>query len=175
MQYCARVVDGIVAEIIAPVPDFPISERYHSDIVATLVVCAADVQQGWLYDGSTFVPPPPPSLSAADLLAYAADKRWRVETGGITAGGVPVATDDRSKTMIMGARIKADAEPDYTVGWKGADGSFVQLGSSQIIAISNAILAHVDACFAAEAVVAAAIGVGDITTTQQVDDWPWPA
>lgn len=109
-----------------------------------------------------------------DLTGYAADKRWRVETGGITVGGAPVATDDRSKTMIMGARIKADADQDYTVGWKGADGSFVTLTAPQIIAISNAVLAHVDACFAAEADVVAAILDGTITTTQQVDDWPWP-
>lgn len=109
-----------------------------------------------------------------DLGEYASSKRWRVETGGITVAGVPVATDDRSKTMIMGARIKADADEGYSVGWKGADGSFVTLAAPQIIAISDAVLAHVDACFLAEAAVAAAIADGDITTTQQVDDWPWP-
>lgn len=110
-----------------------------------------------------------------DLRGYAADKRWRVETGGITVGGVTVATDDRSKTMIMGARIKADVDPGYVVGWKGADGGFVELSAPQIIAISDAVLAHVDACFAAEAAVSAAIADGAVTTTQQVDSWAWPA
>ncbi|MGV2980689.1 DUF4376 domain-containing protein [Camelimonas sp. ID_303_24] len=115
------------------------------------------------------------AIPARSLTEIAADKRWQIETGGITVGGVPVATDDRSKTMIMGARIKADADPDYSVGWKGADGSFVSLAAPEIIAISDAVLAHVDACFAAEAAVTAAIAGGDITTTQQIDDWPWPA
>lgn len=108
-----------------------------------------------------------------DLTSYAADKRWRVETGGISVGGVPVATDDRSNVTIRGARIKADAEPAYVVGWKGAKGSFVALTAPQIIAISNAVLAHVDACFAVEAAVVAAITAGDITTTQQIDEWQW--
>lgn len=130
--------------------------------------CPEGVQPGW---SDTWEPPAPPKV---DLYAYAADKRWRVETGDVSVGGMTVATDDRSKVMIMGARIKADADPDYVVGWKGADGNFVELSAPQIIAVSDAVLAHVDACFAAEASVAAAITAGAITTTQQIDDWPWP-
>lgn len=129
---------------------------------------------GWTITGADWSPPASDPEPAVDLYGYAADKRWRVETGGITVAGVPVATDDRSKTMIMGARIKADVDPEYSVGWKGADGSFVSLAAPQIVAISNAVLAHVDACFAAEAAVATFIAAGDITTSQQVDDWQWP-
>lgn len=60
----------------------------------------------WTEEGG-FVEPPRPAPSKADLLSYAADKRWQVETGGLVIGGVPVATDDRSKIMIIGARVKA--------------------------------------------------------------------
>lgn len=169
MNY-ARISDGAVLEIIEG-NSVPIEQRYHPDIVAALVPCEPDVAQRWTYDGGTFSPPVP---SAPDLYAYAADKRWRVETGGAIVGGVTVATDDRSKVMIMGARIKADADPDYVVGWKVADGGFVNLTAPQIIAVSNAVLAHVDACFAAEAALVAAITSGDVATAQQVDDWPWP-
>jgi len=123
------------------------------------------------WDQAVSVARQPPPI---DLTAYAADKRWRVETGGITVGGVPVATDGRSKTMIMGARIKADADSGYQVGWKGADGSFVQLTAPQIIVISDAVLAHVDACFTAEAEVSSAIVDGAVTTAQQIHDWSWP-
>lgn len=108
-----------------------------------------------------------------DLAAYAADKRWRVETGGIVVAGAPIATDDRSKTMIMGARIKADADPDYTVGWKTADG-FVTLNASQIVAISDAVLAHVDACFEAEAAVLSGIDAGNIATIAEINAFDWP-
>jgi len=110
----------------------------------------------------------------AALLAHAAGRRWRVETGGITVSDAPIATDDRSKTMIMGARIKADADPDYSVGWK-TDAGFVALTSAQIIDISNAVLAHVDACFAAEAAVRSGIEGGDIQTIAEIDAFAWPA
>ncbi len=43
----------------------------------------------------------PVEQARSALVAYAADKRWRVETGGISVGGIDVATDDRSKLMIM--------------------------------------------------------------------------
>jgi hypothetical protein len=42
---------------------------------------------------------------------YAATKRLEEETSGITVGGVPIATDDRSKIMIIGARVAAAADP----------------------------------------------------------------
>lgn len=114
-------------------------------------------------------------LSAGSgLRAYAADKRWRVETGGINVGGAPIATDDRSKTMIMGARIKADADPDYTVGWK-TEAGFVTLSAAQIVAISDAVLAHVDACFSAEAAVLSDIEDGTITAVAGIDTYAWPS
>ena len=107
------------------------------------------------------------------LLAYAADKRWRVETGDIVVGSVPVATDDRSKIMIIGARVKADADANFTTEWKTPAG-FQTIDAATIIAISNAVLAHVDACFAAEATVLAEIEAGAITTTAEIDAAGWP-
>lgn len=76
--------------------------------------------------------------------------------------------------MIMGARIKADADPDYSVGWK-TDAGFVRLTAEQIVGISGAVLAHVDACFAAEADAFAGIGVGAIETIADIDAFAWPA
>lgn len=104
----------------------------------------------------------------ADLAGYAADVRWRKETSGILVGGVPVATDDRSKLMIAGARIKADANPEFTTKWK-TDAGFVLIDAATIIAISDAVLAHVDACFETEGEVLTAIDGGTITTRAQVD------
>ncbi|HEV2504394.1 MAG TPA: DUF4376 domain-containing protein [Mesorhizobium sp.] len=107
------------------------------------------------------------------LASFAADKRWRIETSGITVGGVPVATDDRSKIMIIGARVKADGDPNFTTEWKTPAG-FATINAAAVIAISDAVLAHVDACFAAEAVVLAQIEVGAITTTAEIDAADWP-
>lgn len=105
----------------------------------------------------------------ADLSAYAADARWRNETGGITIAGVPVATDDRSKQMIIGARVAADADPNWTSQWVGADGAIYPIDAAAIIAISNAVQAHVNACFATFATVKAEIDAGAITTTAEID------
>lgn len=108
------------------------------------------------------------AIGKSNLTAYAADKRWRKEVGGIVVGGVPVATDDRSKLLIAGARIKADANPEFTTKWK-TDGGFVLIDAATIIAVSDAVLAHVDACFAMEDEVIAEIDAGAVTTREQVD------
>lgn len=119
-------------------------------------------------DGELFEPPPAPPTKA-QLLAHLANYRWAVETGGITFEGVTVATDDRSKTMIMGARVAAMANPDHVVNWKMPDGSWVPLDAAMITAISDAVLNHVNSCFEKEAMVAAMIEEGDITGVEGVE------
>lgn len=106
-----------------------------------------------------------PGLS---LPEYAAAKRWEREVGGIELNSLQVATDDRSKLMISGARQGAEANAEFTTQWKAPSG-FITLDAAQIIAISNAVLAHVAACFAIEQQVLAAIETGEVTTTEQID------
>lgn len=103
------------------------------------------------------------------LTLYAAQKRWEKETGGIVFGGMVISTDDRSKIMISGARVAAEADPNFTTQWKGADGSFVTLVAAMIVAISNAVSTHVSNCFALEAQVLAQIEAGTITTATEID------
>lgn len=168
----AFVVEGVVSEVIEIPGGADISEMFHPNIVASAHSAPAGVSEGWLFDGKKFTPPPAPP--SPDLAAYAASKRWAVETGGVLVDGALVATDDRSKTLITGARIKADADPDHVVRWKGADGNFVPISAPQIIALSEAVFSHVDACFAAEADLVAAISSGEITSVAEIDAWPWP-
>jgi hypothetical protein len=126
----------------------------------------------WTEQGG-FVEPPQPPIDPAEqkalLVAYAADMRWRKETGGIVVGGVPVATDDRSKQMIMGARIAAEADSEFTTPWVGIDGSINTLTAAQVIAVSNAVLAHVAGCFATFAALQPDITAGTITTREEID------
>lgn len=102
------------------------------------------------------------------LQTYAADVRWRKEVGGITVGDVQVATDDRSKLLIAGARIKADSDPEFTTKWKTPSGR-VQLDAATIIAMSDAVLAHVDSCFEIEDAVLTSISNQTITNRDQID------
>lgn len=83
----------------------------------------------WEAEGNTIKPYSHP---APDLPAYATQKRWERETGGINVGGAVIATDDRSKVMISGARVAAQNDPNFSTQWKGADGSFVKIGRAHV-------------------------------------------
>lgn len=57
MAKAARVADGIVQEVVDLPADTPLKECFHPE--AGFVDCAGDVQQGYVFDGSRFSPPPP--------------------------------------------------------------------------------------------------------------------
>lgn len=103
------------------------------------------------------------------LVAYARDRRWQAETSGITVAGVPIATDDRSKIMVIGARVAAEADPNWSTVWQGTDGNAYPIEAPTMIAISNAVHDHVNVTFATLATVLAAIEAATITTKEQVD------
>lgn len=120
--------------------------------------------------GHTIFTPYPADMLKERLIAYAKDKRWQKEVGGIVVAGVPIATDDRSKQMIMGARIAAEADPEFTAEWDAADGQTpVTLSAVQIVAVSNAVLAHVAAVFTAYKTLNAGVLDGSIVTFEAID------
>lgn len=118
--------------------------------------------------------PTPPSRD--DLIAYAADKRWRIEIGGCIVDGRPIATDRESQSKLLaemvaiGAGLRADPSP-----WKCADGTFASLTSAGMLAVIAGARAHVAGAFAVEAAVVAGIASGTITTTAQIDSAGWSA
>jgi hypothetical protein len=85
-----------------------------------------------------------------------ADKRWRVETGGIVVGEAVVATDRDTQSKLTAARIVAKEDANYTVQWKMPSG-FVTLTAAQIIAMADAVRAHVQSAFDREAALSADI------------------
>jgi hypothetical protein len=106
-----------------------------------------------------------PTPTTAQLLASLAAHRYSVETGGITAGGIPILTDDRTKLMLNGALAAATQNPAFSTQWKTPAG-FVTLGAAQIAAIAGAVAQHISKCFSAEAAVAA--DIASYSTMQQV-------
>jgi hypothetical protein len=125
---------------------------------------------------ATTAPPPwvePPSK--IDLIALAADKRWRAETGGCRWNGKPVATDRDSQSKLMAeyVAIQAGLRSDPSL-WKFADGSFASLSNANAAAMILAARAHVATCFAVEAALLADIDVGAVTTYRQVHEAGWP-
>lgn len=118
-----------------------------------------------------FLAPDAPELNPPpDLKAAAATARFAKESGGITVGGAPVATDRGSQAMLTGAYNSATRDANWSTVWKTSSGAFLSLNSAQIIGIAVAVSSHVEACFAKEAQVAVAIDAGTVTTVQQVTD-----
>lgn len=97
-------------------------------------------------------PPPTPSLdelktAKRDEIAAA---RYAAETGGCTVGGVRIATDRGSQALLTAAVVTARLDPEFKTRWKCADGRFVTLDAFQLRAIGDAVIAHVERCFARE-------------------------
>ena len=123
-----------------------------------------------LADGVTIAPYVPPPV---DLVAYSTDKRWRVETGGISFNGILVPTDDRAKLLLLGAAT--NMAPGSSAPLIVAGVNYGTLTDVQFKAINAAVIAHVQATFSVLASVLAAITAGTITTTQQIDFAAWPS
>ena len=97
-------------------------------------------------------------------------RRDEAINAGTTVNGVSVATDDISQQRITGAALAVQIDPTTTVNWKMPDGTFTTLTSTQIIAIAQAVRAHIQACFDREAELLNALATDqpyDLTT-----GWP---
>ena len=117
----------------------------------------------------TFLATPAAERRKPALISYARNKRWEVEVGGTLVSGIPVSTDDRSKLMIIGARVAAAADPAWSTVWQGADGQPYPVNAEAMLAISDAVQAHTNATFTALAGVLSGIDAGTITTRAQID------
>lgn len=108
----------------------------------------------------------------ADLLGYARAKRWAAEVGGVTYDGARYATDDRSKLLISGAVAAAGRDSNYATPWFTADGAVKVLNAAGIVALSTAVLDHVNDTFKVLANVAAGIAASPptVTTLAAIDE-----
>lgn len=112
-----------------------------------------DEYEAWCAAGNT----PAPAISGLtpaeqrDVLKTAATaQRWLHESGGITVGGVSVATalDDQNRIASILSFIALNPAAE-SVNFKSAAG-WVTLPVSMIQQIARAIGEHVQACFSAE-------------------------
>lgn len=109
------------------------------------------------------------TLNKSKLHTYAADKRWQLETGGITVSGIQVATDDRSKMMIMGARMAAQNKPSWSTKWVGKNGTVHTVNAAAVTTMSDAVQEHVNKVFTAYDGIKAQIEAGSLATPAQID------
>lgn len=173
-------------------PDTPLEQRtgymatdaaYLDDILAKWLVsnpggdvdaCRERALNSWAGLDAP-LPPEAPPLSAegqrAALIAYASNKRWQIETGGVTVSGIAVPTDDRAKLLFLGA---AQSMADGSSAPLVVNGvNYGTLPKVTFQAINSAVIAHVQKSFASLATVLAAINAGTITTTDQINAASW--
>jgi hypothetical protein len=169
MQHYVRLADNVVAENFTIPDGTDIATMFHPSV--RLVAVPAPVTVGWVYNPvrADFSAPAMPVPSKDELKAYAANRRYEVETGGATIGGINVATDRESQAMLNAAYNIAQGNPQFTTMWKGADGTFNAIDAATVIALAQAVGAYVGACFGAEAAVVAKIEAETITTVAEID------
>jgi hypothetical protein len=103
---------------------------------------------------------------ANEIKRRVADRRWRVETGGIVVADTFINTDRDTQSKLTAARIVAKEDPAYTVQWK-LPGGFATLAAAQVIAMADAVRAHVQTAFDREAALVAHI---EAATTHEALD-----
>jgi len=117
---------------------------------------AAGSRVGWAAVTDVVISDAPDEIVLQDARdskkAEIAAARWEAETAGIDG----IKTDRESQALITGAALKAMQDSEYSCRWKTESG-FVELTAPQILAIADAVRAHVQGCFDREAELVALI------------------
>ena len=116
--------------------------------------------------------PPEPTLEElkAQKKAEIAAARYKAETSGTTVNGVLIDTGRDSQALITGAALAAMLDENYSLNWKTTSG-FIHLTAPEIIAVAQAVRAHVQACFDKEGELVARINAA--TTKEELDAITW--
>ena len=122
---------------------------------------------------SSMHPSPAPSFDEIKMAKYheIAAARYAAETGGCEIDGVTIATDRGSQALLTAAVVSARLDPEFKTRWKCADGHFVTLDAFQLRTIGDAVIAHVEACFAREGEICEQINAAQ--TPEELDAIQW--
>ena len=102
---------------------------------------------------------------------YYAEKRYDYEVGGTSVGGLAVRTDRFTVDRIYQARVLAKEDAAFTTDWKLGDGTFLTLDAPTIIAIGDAVTAHLKDAFTREKVANESIDAA--TTVAELEAIVW--
>lgn len=93
------------------------------------------------------------SLEAAKaiLRKRVGERRWAAESGGITIGGILVDTSIEAQNRISSVVLNGTRVGMENINFKSPNGTFNTITMTQMTAIADAIAAHVQHCFTAEA------------------------
>ena len=131
--------------------------------------------KGDFYEVVALPTPPEPTLDElkAQKKAAIAAARYDAETAGTTVNGITIDTGRDSQALITGAALAAMLDEGYALNWK-TDAGFIHLSAPEIIAVAQAVRAHVQACFDREAELCALVDAAE--TPEDLDEiiisWP---
>ena len=112
--------------------------------------------------------PPEPTLDElkAQKKAEIAAARYAREIAGTTVNGITIDTGRNSQALITGAALAAVIDSDYSLNWKTGSG-FIHLTAPEIIAVAQAVRAHVQSCFDREGELVALVDAAQ--TAEELD------
>ena len=112
-------------------------------------------------------------ISVEGLHLYNSSTRKELINGSasINVGSreIPVWIDSESRGSMTALVLAAQLNPTLSTVWKGSDGNFYTLTTSEIINLGLNAMGYVDTLFTVESTVAAKIVNSTITTTAQID------
>jgi hypothetical protein len=137
---------------------------------AVFLATRTDMDGIWkLIDGDV-VKVPVPKVETNYAALFAAE-RFAHEASGITVDGVSIETTRDSQALIASTGLSAILDPEYRCNFKTLDG-FVQINATQILAIAQAVRAHVQACFDRELDLLNALESATYTDELLKEGWP---
>lgn len=126
-------------------------------------------QPWWMWDGTHVSQPALNQYRPGQLNNYNSQVRDAKVNGGMVATGIPIKTDNVSRTYVQGGRAMAIDNKQFQTQWLGSDGNFYPLDANGMIAMAGALGDHTNECYMTFQQVAGGISGGAITTTAQVD------
>lgn len=120
------------------------------------------------YEVETIPAPPEPTFDElkAQKKASVAAARYEREIAGVEVNGILIDTGRDSQALITGAALAAMLDADYSLNWKTTSG-FIHLSAPEIIAVAQAVRAHVQACFDREGELVALVDAAQ--TAEELD------
>lgn len=137
MRKWARLHSNIVVEVVDTDP----TGKYHPSIqwveVPTYLVPFINTSN-FMYENNTIIPISLNKLKD-DLKLRLLAIRYEKENAGVLVQGVRIATDDRSKNLLHGARTKAEGEIAEAIAEALADGKTEEEGRQIGLAITHTL------------------------------------
>ncbi len=173
----AHVVEGIVKNVVVVSDAFTPTKgeyvtigEYDSEgnlVESSLLRINGEVpSQEWVYSNGIFEKIEE-VFSTRHLLRHLADIRYNKEVAGLETPDGRIATDRHSQSVLSSLYTIAKDRPDEMISFKGSEG-FERVKASTLVAVADAVRAHVQLAYQAEHVVAQLIEKEEVRTKEAV-------